>query len=328
MQTMVGGQLELARRIAVECTQVLKDCCVAVLAETRPMFLGAKSRCVICDNQFKGVQAGSFPMEEQRGRFTEVFASKGEGSVPMSVRTITLTKKRFATEQLAQGWLEKNGFSAEMLCGSPELWFAKQAPDGWFEDHQPRVVRMNDGVLGEVAVRKDDFVGKTPTERDFQDLPAVPKQREVKKAALTPSVEVQKDGMCPLSHPVLWKGCCWTRTAAAQGFPDAEVKKEEEEEATEEATEEAPAEATEEAPAAEETQPVAEDGTCPEGWTKKGEVCVRVAPAATVTVVAAEKACSEAHVEEAPPKSKNPFAAADEEDEDEEKRKKAEEAKK
>lgn len=258
------------RRIAFESTQVLKDCCLGVLAETRPKFFGAVSKCTICDNRFKTVEADAFPVESSSGKFSEVFASRSGNASPISVKVLVLTKKKFPTESAAKKWAQDNGFTASLVQQTKESWTLRQAPEGWFAPQvSPRSLRLMDGVLAEIGVRKPEMKAKKASTKDLLEPMRAPKPSAAEKD-LPDWVLPEADGKSPSTkHKIKFGGKYWTLKAAAAGFVDKTKKAMHEKPVEEEPVEEKPTGADGDSIA------VPSDGKCPEGYIKRGDMCVK-----------------------------------------------------
>jgi len=227
--TLVDPQGRVTRRMAFETTKVLKDCCVSMLAEAKPRFFGEQSKCTLCDNRVKTVEANVYPVSDMTGRYAEVMASRTGHETPVAVKRLVFTKKRFASSESAKDWAKKNGFLAPQVAATAETWIIRQAPEDWFGPTvYPRVMRLTDGVIAEIGARKSEFKNRAATVKDITDTigrPAPSAAPKVKKDEAAPDkgyVEKTENGACPVGFPVKWAGVCWSTKAAAQGFPGSD----------------------------------------------------------------------------------------------------------
>jgi hypothetical protein len=188
---------------------------------------GTVSKCVICDNVFKTVEADHYPAETTTGkRFAEVFASRASSPVTTAAKRLIFSKRHFRTAAQAEVWAEKNGFVCLAHAESSETHSFLQAPASWFKKTDfPRALRLDKGVLAEIGVRLPDFAKKQATADDM-----TAKAAATAATAATPKTETEKvetpnfvqkceNGSCPMTHPIKWAGKCWTMKAAAKGFP-------------------------------------------------------------------------------------------------------------
>lgn len=275
MTSLVGADGKLTKRIAFETTAAVKDCCAAVLAETKPRMFGMQSRCSICENRFKTVEADVLPTGDATGSFAELFASRSGNVSPVSVKLLRFTKKRFAGRPAVKDWARANGFLFASIEETPDGWVARQAPDSWFAPTSfPRVIRLGDGVLAEIGSRRSEFKEKQAAPKDL----TAPERPAAKEEEVPDWVLPDEKGMSPSAkHTVKWAGKYWTLKAAARGFQEKAMH--EPPPTGTPADETSPAETP--APKADEnSMPVPADGKCPEGWIKRGDVCVRFAKAA------------------------------------------------
>lgn len=276
MPALMNDLTQMVKRIAFQTTSALKDCCVEVLADTRPKFLGATSKCMICDNRFKTVEADVYPISDSSGRISGVFASKSGSTAPITVKQLLFSKKRFDSTEKAKDWSKTNGFLVSSVKETAESIFIRQAPDGWFDQQAYiRTIRLADGVLAEVGPRRQEYKDKKAGAGDILGMakPAPAVTEKVAPVEVPYSVAKCEDGTCPPGHPVKWAGKCWSTKAAAKGFPQDVIEKPFHDKKPMDDGKK-PSGGNPFA-GGEETMDVPEDGKCPEGWTKKGDKCVK-----------------------------------------------------
>lgn len=281
MQGLMNAAGELAKRMAFEAVAPLRDCCSELLSESKPRMFGMVFKCLICENRFKTVEAGLFPVESTIGKFSEAM-SRGSRTQAVVAKALLFSKKRFPNVSVVEAWIKARGFLAPKVQSLVGAFVVKQAPDAWFAPNRfPQVMMLEPGVLAELGVKTSAFAGRKATDRDVLAPPRRVVVAKEEPADGQLSIEKNEDGTCPVGFPVKWSGKCWTMKAAAKGFPQDVVEKPFHE--AKPAVADGEAEEVDEDEGT-ESMDMPADGKCPEGWEKQGDKCVKVGAQAATPV--------------------------------------------
>lgn len=206
----------VTRRMGYELHNVMKDCCVGLLADAKPLMFGVVIKCNLCDNRIKTVELDNYPVEDSRGTFSEIRVGKDSRSTPVAVRSLVFKKSMFkAFADMAQ-WATANGFRTDKATETRETVVFEQLAKTMFTPSlSHRVAKLAKGVMAEVA----QLAPPAPVLKKPVAVLKMPSAEKYRPGQAPNAVEKQADGKCPCTHPVKWANKCWTNKAAAAGFP-------------------------------------------------------------------------------------------------------------
>jgi len=144
--------LDLDGRIGIEAVQDVRGCCVDSILAWRPRIVGAKHKCLYCDNPFKAIRAAELSDDRWTGMLNETRYQK---SVPdFELGSLWFSRKRFANSSKVKEWCIERGLQVDSIDASDNM--AVRVDVQRLLPGSERIVWAAPGVLSVVGVTKMD----------------------------------------------------------------------------------------------------------------------------------------------------------------------------